>query len=106
MSNIENTHRGDPFLHMLGLLGQAENRPYVERMRRPRAVDHNLDIEPGTGTRAAADAPADFTWTSVDVDGSQFTRNPACRDGFTYHAVQRRPKPAHRAPVFPYRRAS
>ena len=68
--------------------------------------DLNVRIEPGTGARVATDAPADFTWTSGGTDGSQFTRNPARRDGFTYHAVQRRQKPAHRAPIFTFRSAS
>lgn len=67
------------------------------------SIDRNLDVAPGTGTHVAGDAPADFTWTSVGVDGSQFTRNPARRDGFTYHGAQRRPAPAHRGPFFPFR---
>lgn len=63
--------------------------------------DHNLDIAPGTGTRVATDAPADFTWINVDADGSQFTRNPDRRDGLTYHAVQRRSQAAHRGSAIP-----
>lgn len=69
------------------------------------SVDRNLDVEPGHGARVAKDSPADFTWQDVNEGGAQFTRNPAVRNGWTYHVVQRRPQPAHRAPVFPFRRS-
>lgn len=69
------------------------------------SVGRNLDVEPGHGARVAKDSPADFTWQDVNEGGAQFTRNPAARTGWTYHAVQRRQKPAHRAPVFPFRRS-
>jgi len=65
--------------------------------------DLNMDVRPGRGARVATEAPADFTWTNVDAEGSQFSRDPSLRDGFTYRAVQRRPQPAHRAPVFAFR---
>lgn len=66
-------------------------------------TDRNLDVEPGTGTRVASDAPADFTWQIVDEGGARFTRNPVIRTGFTYHAVRRRPWPAHSGPLFVFR---
>lgn len=56
----------------------------------------NLDIAPGRGNRASNDSPADFTWQDVTEGGAQFTRNPATRNGYTYHAVQRREEASHR----------